>query len=181
MTHSLPIRQIIHRDLAARNILIDEAKVCKVADFGLSRNIGDKESDQYEQRTGGQMPVRWMSPESLQMGIFSAKSDVWSYGILVWEIVTLGSTPYVGLSAQQVIKHVCDGHVIERPNHCSNELYDLIRSCLAFDCHNRLSFTSIKSHLAKQIETQCSYADIDLKLFDHIRYYNIISSSGEKV
>ena len=155
--------------------------VCKVADFGLSKNIRDKESDQYEQRTGGQMPVRWMSPESLQMGIFSSKSDVWAYGILVWEIVTLGSTPYVGLSAQQVIRHVCDKQIIERPDHCSNDLYDLIRMCLAFDSQNRLSFTEIKSQLAKLIDMQCSYVDIDLAQFNHSLYYNIVSSSGEKV
>lgn len=157
--------------MAARNVLIDENKSCKIADFGLSRSIRDKENDLYEQKTGGQMPVRWMSPESLQFGIFSSKSDVWAYGILLWEIVTLGSTPYVGLSAQQVIKYVCDKQIIERPEHCSDQFYQLIKSCFTYESENRLSFTDIRINLSKMIETQCGY--VDLEHFNDNLYYNL--------
>ncbi|CAG2110074.1 unnamed protein product [Medioppia subpectinata] len=170
---------IIHRDLAARNILIDDRKTCKVADFGLSRSIRDKDGDQYEQKTGGQMPVRWMSPESLSMGVFSAKSDVWAYAVLLWEIVTLGSTPYIGLSAQEVIKYVTEGHIVDRPQHCSDRFYELMSMCFRYDCDNRLSFTDIRVKLSEMIELQCGY--VDLQHFDHSLYYNLNTSSGEKI
>ena len=166
--------------MAARNILIDENNNCKVADFGLSRSIRDKDSDQYEQKTGGQMPVRWMSPESLQLGLFSSKSDVWSYGILIWEIVTLGSTPYIGMSAQQVIKFVSDKQIIERPEHCSDHFYQLIKMCFAFECENRLSFTDIRVKLSQMIESQFGY--VDLQHFNDNLYYNLNASpTDEKV
>jgi fibroblast growth factor receptor 1 len=172
-------KQIIHRDLAARNILIDENKTCKVADFGLSRSIRDKDCDQYEQKTSGQMPVRWMSPESLSMGLFSTKSDVRAYGILIWEIVTLGSTPYIGLSAQEVIKYVNEGRMIDRPEHCSDHFYELMTMCFNYDCDNRLTFTDIRMKLSQMIELQCGY--VDLQHFNHSIYYNLNASSGEKI
>lgn len=96
--------QIIHRDLAARNILITEDHVCKVADFGFARDVC--EAHVYERKSEGRLPIRWMAPESLYDNIFSVKSDVWSFGVLIWEIVTLGSTPYPGLSAQEVMRKV---------------------------------------------------------------------------
>jgi len=86
-------KQIIHRDLAARNILIDHTRCCKISDFGLSRNLGDTGSEMYEQKTKGALPIRWMAPESLYFSVFTPKSDVWSFGILMWEIVTLGTYP----------------------------------------------------------------------------------------
>ncbi|XP_054155025.1 tyrosine kinase receptor Cad96Ca-like [Oppia nitens] len=171
---------IIHRDLAARNILIDDTMNCKVADFGLSRSIRDKDCDVYKQRTGSQMPVRWMSPESLSMGLFSTKSDVWSYGILLWEIVTLGSTPYIGKTAHEVIRWVCtDGGRIDRPEHCGDQLSELMARCLEHDCPRRLTFTEIRQQLTKMCEQQCGY--VDLHHFNHQLYYNINESSGEKV
>ena len=94
--------QIIHRDLAARNILVDHLKICKIADFGLARSVKDTDTDIYEQKSKGPLPIRWMAPESLFMNIFTHKSDVWSFGILCWEILTLGSTPYPGISAREV-------------------------------------------------------------------------------
>ena len=82
--------QIIHRDLAARNILVDHTKNTKISDFGLSRNLRDLGSEMYEQKTKGALPIRWMAPESLYFSVFTPKSDVWGFGILMWEIVTLG-------------------------------------------------------------------------------------------
>ena len=125
------------------------------------------------------MPVRWMSPESLSMGLFSVKSDVWAYGILLWEVITLGSTPYIGLTAQQVIKYISDGHVIDRPEHCSDHLYQLMTMCFSYDCDNRLTFTDIRLKLSQMIELQCGY--VDLQHFNHSVYYNIDCSTGEKV
>ena len=82
--------QIIHRDLAARNILVDHTKNTKISDFGLSRSLRDLGSEMYEQKTKGALPIRWMAPESLYFSVFTPKSDVWGFGILMWEIVTLG-------------------------------------------------------------------------------------------
>ena len=80
--------QLLHRDLAARNILVEDNYVCKISDFGSSRDIA--QSRQYESRTQNRLPIRWMAPESLYDCMYSIKSDVWSYGVLLWEIVTLG-------------------------------------------------------------------------------------------
>lgn len=174
---------IIHRDLAARNVLIDENKVCKIADFGLSRSIRDKEGDTYEMKHAGQMPIRWMSPEALSMGLFSTKSDVWAFGILIWEICTLGSTPYIGMSAQEVISFIRQGNIAEQPEHCSDELYDLMKSCWAYKAEDRFTFTDVKHHLAKMLldikEEKSNY--IDLEHFNDSIYYFNASAPDEKL
>lgn len=96
----LASKGIIHRDLAARNILIGEDRTCKVADFGFARDIALNQI--YERKSEGKFPIRWMAPESLFDSVFSVKSDIWSFGVLMWEIVTLGSTPYPGMRAAEV-------------------------------------------------------------------------------
>ncbi|XP_026681745.1 tyrosine kinase receptor Cad96Ca-like [Diaphorina citri] len=103
----LSSRGIIHRDLAARNVLIGENHCCKVADFGFARDL--MTSSVYERKSEGRLPIRWMAPESLYDNIFSVKSDIWSFGVLIWEIVTLGSTPYPGMAAAEVMKKVSHG------------------------------------------------------------------------
>lgn len=102
--YNISFFQIIHRDLAARNILITEDHICKVADFGFARDV--IASHVYERKSEGRLPIRWMAPESLYDNLFSVKSDVWSFGVLIWEIVTLGSTPYPGMSAAEVMRKV---------------------------------------------------------------------------
>ncbi|XP_015787901.1 tyrosine kinase receptor Cad96Ca [Tetranychus urticae] len=173
---------IIHRDLAARNILISKDRVCKVADFGLARNATNYDRDGYEQKTRGAMPIRWMAPESLSLNIFTAKSDVWSFGILLWEIVTLGSTPYPGLTAGEVVKNVREGYVMERPpvRWCNSEVYNLMKACWSNNPSERPNFTQIKLILGQMLSSRRDY--VDLSDFQSGPYYNIMySSPGEKV
>ena len=151
--------QIIHRDLAARNILVDHTKNTKISDFGLSRSLRDLGSEMYEQKTKGALPIRWMAPESLYFSVFTPKSDVWGFGILMWEIVTLGksgddvvspdcvvagSTPYPGMGAREVMRKVRDGYRLERPGHCHPDLYHIIQKCWAGDMNKRPDFSELR-------------------------------------
>ena len=110
----------LHRDLACRNCLVNATRTVKLADFGMSREIGD--SDYYRFSKRGMLPVRWMSPESLADGIFSPLSDIWSYGVLLYEIITFGSFPFQGLSNNEVIENVKNGRTLSLPNGVKLEL-----------------------------------------------------------
>ncbi|XP_031334762.1 tyrosine kinase receptor Cad96Ca-like [Photinus pyralis] len=169
--------KIIHRDLAARNILITEDHVCKVADFGFARDVID--SHVYERKSEGRLPIRWMAPESLYDNIFTVKSDVWSFGVLIWEVVTLGSTPYTGLSAAEVMKRVRDGYRLEKPEHCRRELYNIMYYCWDKDPKQRPSFEECVELLEKLIISETDY--IELERFPDHSYYNMTSLSGEKL
>ncbi|KAF5299462.1 hypothetical protein FQR65_LT01042 [Abscondita terminalis] len=168
---------IIHRDLAARNVLITEDHVCKVADFGFARDV--IESHVYERKSEGRLPIRWMAPESLYDNIFTVKSDVWSFGVLIWEVVTLGSTPYTGLSAAEVMKKIRDGYRLEKPEHCRRELYNIMYYCWDKDPKQRPRFSECVELLEKLIVSKTDY--IELERFPDHSYYNMTSLSGEKL
>ncbi|XP_042142144.1 tyrosine kinase receptor Cad96Ca-like [Ixodes scapularis] len=120
--HYIRSRGTIHRDLAARNVLDDEHGCYKVADFGLSRSTMDSETDVYHQYTYHQCGG-WLRSASTFIYSFPFKSDAWAFGMLLWDIVTLGSTPYPGPGAQEVTRHVRGGHGMTQPIDCSWELY----------------------------------------------------------
>ncbi|CAD7093327.1 unnamed protein product [Hermetia illucens] len=103
----LSAKKFVHRDLAARNCMVAEDLTVKIGDFGMTRDI--YETDYYRKGTKGLLPVRWMAPESLKDGVFSSSSDVFSYGVVLWEMATLASQPYQGLSNDQVLRYVIDG------------------------------------------------------------------------
>lgn len=168
---------IIHRDLAARNILLS-GHTCKVADFGLAKSVRDTGDDCYESKTRGALPLRWMAPESLFLGIFSIKSDVWSYGILLWEILTLGATPYPGRCAKEVLEEVKLGRTMDRPDHCSSELFELLKDCWSPGPDQRPTFGLLREHLSKLLAAESGYIDLDRFQETNYFYYNASPQSG---
>ncbi|XP_017462791.1 PREDICTED: insulin-like growth factor 1 receptor, partial [Rhagoletis zephyria] len=116
----LASKKFVHRDLAARNCMVADDLTVKIGDFGMTRDI--YETDYYRKGGKGLLPVRWMSPESLKDGIFTTYSDVWSYGVVLWEMATLASQPYQGLSNEEVLKFVVDGGRMTRPESCPDIL-----------------------------------------------------------
>ncbi|XP_014295647.1 insulin-like receptor [Microplitis demolitor] len=144
----LSAKKFVHRDLAARNCMVAEDLTVKIGDFGMTRDI--YETDYYRKGTKGLLPVRWMAPESLKDGVFTSYSDVWSYGIVLWEMVTLASQPYQGLSNDQVLRYVIDGGVMERPENCPDSLYRLMRGTWNQKAVRRPTFIHITSILLKE-------------------------------
>lgn len=113
-------RKFVHRDLAARNIMVAYDLTVKIGDFGMTRDI--YETDYYRKDGQGLLPIRWMSPESIRDGIFTYCSDVWSYGIVLYEMATLGAQPYQGLSNTAVINYITEGGTIDKPKGCPDRL-----------------------------------------------------------
>ncbi|PNF35477.1 Insulin-like receptor [Cryptotermes secundus] len=134
-------KKFVHRDLAARNCMVAEDLTVKIGDFGMTRDI--YETDYYRKGTKGLLPVRWMAPESLKDGVFTSHSDVWSYGVVLWEMATLASQPYQGLSNDQVLRYVIEGGVMERPENCPDRLYQLMRLCWQHKPMTRPSFMEL--------------------------------------
>ena len=117
----LESKKCIHRDLAARNVLVSEDCVLKIADFGLARDVASNEY--YRKTTDGRLPVKWMAPEALFQRVYTSQSDVWSFGILLWEIMTLGGTPYPSVpNIERLFQLLRDGHRMEKPVSCSLEV-----------------------------------------------------------
>ncbi|XP_017925031.1 tyrosine-protein kinase Fes/Fps isoform X1 [Manacus vitellinus] len=141
----LESKHCIHRDLAARNCLVTERNTLKISDFGMSR----EEEDGIYASTGGmkQIPVKWTAPEALNYGRYSSESDVWSFGILLWEAFSLGAIPYANLSNQQTREAVEQGVRLDRPEQCPEEVYQLMQRCWEYDPHKRPSFSTIHQDL----------------------------------
>lgn len=112
--------RVIHRDLAARNVLVCDNKVVKVSDFGLSRDV--YQDDIYCKLTGGKLPIRWMAIESLTHQVYTTQSDVWSFGVLLWEIVTLGEHPYPEVNTFSLLERLKNGYRMQCPENCNEEL-----------------------------------------------------------
>uniref|UniRef100_A0A673FG64 Fibroblast growth factor receptor n=1 Tax=Sinocyclocheilus rhinocerous TaxID=307959 RepID=A0A673FG64_9TELE len=123
----LASRRCIHRDLAARNVLVTEDNVMKIADFGLARGV--HQIDYYKKTTNGRLPVKWMAPEALFDRVYTHQSDVWSFGVLMWEIFTLGGSPYPGIPVEELFKLLKEGHRMDKPSNCTHELYMKMREC----------------------------------------------------
>lgn len=142
----LAMMKYVHRDVACRNCLVNSNKLIKLGDFGMTRMM--MESDCYTFQRNDMLPVRWLAPESLGLGIFTPATDVWSFGVLLYEIVTMGSFPYRGLSNAQVLEHVKCGNTAHVPDGVNNKLSQLIYNCWSLDPKKRPSAAEIAVYLA---------------------------------
>ncbi|GAB5566250.1 platelet-derived growth factor receptor alpha [Prionailurus iriomotensis] len=146
----LEFKSCVHRDLAARNVLVTHGKVVKICDFGLARDI--MSDSNYVIRGNARLPVKWMAPESLFEGVYTIKSDVWSYGILLWEIFSLGVNPYPGIPVDaNFYKLIQSGFKMDQPFYATEEIYFIMQSCWAFDSRKRPSFPNLTSFLGCQL------------------------------
>ncbi|XP_053245822.1 ephrin type-B receptor 1 isoform X3 [Podarcis raffonei] len=147
----------VHRDLAARNILVNSNLVCKVSDFGLSRYLQDDTSDPtYTSSLGGKIPVRWTAPEAIAYRKFTSASDVWSYGILMWEVMSFGERPYWDMSNQDVINAIEQDYRLPPPMDCPAALHQLMLDCWQKDRNTRPRFAEIVNTLDKMIRNPAS-------------------------
>ncbi|XP_064418479.1 ephrin type-A receptor 4b [Latimeria chalumnae] len=145
----------VHRDLAARNILVNSNLVCKVSDFGLSRVLEDDPEAAYTTR-GGKIPIRWTAPEAIAYRKFTSASDVWSYGIVMWEVVSFGERPYWEMSNQDVIKAIDEGYRLPAPMDCPLVLHQLMLDCWEKARSDRPKFGQIVNILDKLIRNPSS-------------------------
>ncbi|XP_053210076.1 insulin-like peptide receptor isoform X3 [Panonychus citri] len=145
-------RKFVHRDLAARNIMVAYDLTVKIGDFGMTRDI--YETDYYRKDGQGLLPIRWMSPESIRDGIFTYCSDVWSYGIVLYEMATLGAQPYQGLSNTAVINYITEGGTIDKPKGCPDRLFDLMKVCWMRNPKTRPTFMELIEILLPDIDSE---------------------------
>uniref|UniRef100_A0A672M2R4 Mast/stem cell growth factor receptor Kit n=1 Tax=Sinocyclocheilus grahami TaxID=75366 RepID=A0A672M2R4_SINGR len=157
----LASKNCIHRDLAARNILLTQGRVAKICDFGLARDITTDSN--YVVKGNARLPVKWMSPESIFECVYTFESDVWSYGILLWEIFSLGSSPYPGMPVDSnFYKMIKEGYRMESPEFAPSEMYEIMHSCWDADPFKRPSFGKIVEKIEQQISDSTKHVCLPL-------------------
>uniref|UniRef100_A0A8C3X736 Fibroblast growth factor receptor n=1 Tax=Catagonus wagneri TaxID=51154 RepID=A0A8C3X736_9CETA len=173
----LASQKCIHRDLAARNVLVTENNVMKIADFGLARDINN--IDYYKKTTNGRLPVKWMAPEALFDRVYTHQSDVWSFGVLMWEIFTLGGSPYPGIPVEELFKLLKEGHRMDKPANCTNELYMMMRDCWHAVPSQRPTFKQLVEDLDRilTLTTNEDYLDLSQPLEQYSPSYPDTRSS----
>jgi len=161
----------VHRDLAARNVLVGPNKLCKISDFGLTRFV-------YEEKVyvGGKtrkLPIKWMSIEAIVDQRFTTFSDVWSFGVLLFEVVTLGGTPYPTMTGQELLRFLRAGNRMKKPENCSDEIFTVMKACWLTDPLSRPTFTDIKERFEMLISKGTPYVEFDIDATNP--YYNVPS------
>ncbi|KAM8939963.1 fibroblast growth factor receptor 3 isoform 10-T10 [Pelodytes ibericus] len=158
----LASQKCIHRDLAARNVLVTDDNVMKIADFGLARDIHN--IDYYKKTTNGRLPVKWMAPEALFDRVYTHQSDVWSFGVLLWEIFTLGGSPYPGIPVEELFKLLKEGHRMDKPANCTHELYMIMRECWHAVPSQRPTFKQLVEDLDRVLTVTSTDEYLDLSV-----------------
>ncbi|KAL0274572.1 UNVERIFIED_CONTAM: hypothetical protein PYX00_002674 [Menopon gallinae] len=171
--------KLVHRDLAARNVLVAEGLICKISDFGLTRDI--YEDDTYLKRSKGRVPVKWMALESLSDHLYTTKSDVWSYGIVLWELVTTGASPYPGIAVQNLFHLLKSGYRMERPPNCSTELYQILRACWNENPAHRPTFKYLVSKLEEMLSEGKDYLDLNPVIIENKTYFTDFPEEEERI
>ncbi|XP_072036781.1 uncharacterized protein [Amphiura filiformis] len=134
--------RLVHRDLAARNVLLFDETLAKISDFGMSKALG-LDSDYYVAETAGKWPLKWYAPECIYRFRFSSKSDVWSYGVTLWEALSHGKTPYANMNDKELMRYIKKGQRLHKPGRCLEVVYELMRSCWLLNCNDRPKFRYI--------------------------------------
>uniref|UniRef100_A0A671NQ29 receptor protein-tyrosine kinase n=1 Tax=Sinocyclocheilus anshuiensis TaxID=1608454 RepID=A0A671NQ29_9TELE len=151
----LASKNCIHRDLAARNVLVADCRIVKICDFGLARDIMNDLN--YVVKGNARLPVKWMSPESIFECLYTVQSDVWSYGVLLWEILSLGMSPYPNVVIDaQFYKMIKDGYHMPQPDFAPHEMYTIMKMCWSLEPTQRPTFANIRELIAKLLPNQTS-------------------------
>lgn len=147
-------RGFVHRDLALRNVLVNGNGEAKISDFGMSRK-----ADIHIPHEGGKFPVKWTAPEALKESLFSEKSDVWSFGVCLWEVYSFGRVPYPSILSDNVLEQLEDGYMMDPPEGCPDGIYDIMTECWALDPQLRPNFYILNKLLAKSFgESRTPYS-----------------------
>lgn len=139
----LESKSYVHRDLAARNILLCDEHFAKISDFGMSKPLS-RENNYYVAQTAGKWPLKWYAPECIHYWKFDSKSDVWSYGVTLWEAASYGAKPYHRMKGQEMVQFLEDGHRLAKPISCSDEVYDVMMSCWNVAREKRPAFKDLQ-------------------------------------
>ncbi|XP_038062509.1 tyrosine-protein kinase receptor Tie-1-like [Patiria miniata] len=171
-------QKCVHRDLAARNVLVGDDMVCKVSDFGLARDVMNTRI--YQRESQGALPMRWMALESLLDDVYTTESDVWSFGILLWEIVTLGARPYPMMKTKAMVNQLQQGYRMPKPKNCKKQLYDMMCSCWQKTPQERPAFQSLYQQLDDMLSGNEDFITIH-KLDESIYEMIVIEDTNEKL
>ena len=184
----LSSQKFVHRDLAARNCMLDDDFMVKISDFGLAKDVYESEYYSSDNKKAV-LPVKWMAPESLEKGVYNFKTDVWSYGVLVWELLTRGATPYPDVNNWEVFKYIKKGNRLLCPSHCPAEIYLLLLKCWSNNPSERPNFGQLADEINKiiisseekskqfKVSLDINYVDLPVE----INHYNDINAIKEEI
>ncbi|XP_051172496.1 vascular endothelial growth factor receptor 1-like [Leptopilina boulardi] len=153
-------RKVLHGDLAARNILLTENNIVKISDFGLSKSM--YKDNNYKKKDDLLLPIKWMAIESIRDRVFSTQSDVWSFGVVLWEFFTLAQTPYFSIDAETQCQKLIEGYRLEKPEYSTKEMYDIIQQCWTTNPILRPSFSELANSIGDFLEKSVQQYYIDL-------------------
>uniref|UniRef100_A0AAQ5XZ14 receptor protein-tyrosine kinase n=1 Tax=Amphiprion ocellaris TaxID=80972 RepID=A0AAQ5XZ14_AMPOC len=170
----LSTRNCIHRDVAARNVLLTDHHVAKICDFGLARDICN--DDSYIVQGNARLPVKWMAPESIFQCVYTLQSDVWSYGVLLWEIFSLGKSPYPNVSVDtNFYKMIKDGGHMRRPDFAPAEMYHLMTLCWSLEPTDRPTFKAIGQLISRLLPSNKEASSHHSEQVSHVPERSVVS------